>query len=495
MSEMNPNHASRPFPRLAGAVLFAAAIAAAPRAQLPVNFVEKAVASKAVFNEATSMAHADDGRIFVSERNGNIKVIKGDDAVLVHKVATTTDREQGLLKIQVHPGFAAKSFIYAFYLTADKNHHNITRIAIDKDNAVVKVDDIIRLPNLENEGRHNGGGIVFGKDGFLYVSRGNDELGGASNPAGLWTSQKGKVLRFTEDGLPAPGNPHYASGATAEEKSVWARGFRNPWTMSADPISGRILVGDVGDGTESIEDVTSPDPAKDYWYGYGVGGGDGVGTAGGKAIDPIYYHPTGGQGECAIVAEVPYNAAVASNWPAEYKNRIYTADYCGKTIRSVPLNNPAGSINMHTVGNGMVQFYQNSPTKVFLSLGMDGNLYYVSYGTAGKAMMIAYNGPVSTVDPAANSISVRNFVFRMGRSADVEFTVNGTLSLRDAGKAEFSVMGPDGKVRFRNSVHMRGNALRAEGFRPSAAGLYVCKLAWNGDGAERQAYGRLVVLP
>jgi glucose/arabinose dehydrogenase len=477
-----------------GAALIAASLAGRAIAQLPANFVEKTIASKAVFNEATSIVQADDGRIFVSERGGNIKVIKGDDAVVVHKVATTIDREQGLLKIQVHPGFASKSFIYAYYMTADMNHHNITRIQVDANSAVVKVDDLIRLPNLENAGRHNGSGMVFGKDGFLYVSRGNDELGGGNNPAGLWTSQKGKVLRFTEDGQPAPGNPHYATGATPEEKSIWARGFRNPWTMAMDPISGRILVGDVGDGTESIEDVTAPSAAKDYWYGYGVGGGDGVGTAGGKAIDPIYYHPTGGQSECAIVAEVPYNAAVASNWPAEYKGRIYTADYCGNTIRSVPLDNPATPINMHTAGNGMVQFYQNSQKKVCLSLGIDGNLYYVSYANNGKALQISYNGPASNVDPS-NSLAVRNFVFRLGRSSDVEFTLNGTTSLRDAGKAEFAILGSDGREQFRKTLDMRGNAFRAEGFRPMAAGLYVCKLSWKSEGADRQAFGRLVVLP
>jgi hypothetical protein len=476
------------------AALLAALLSGAALAQLPANFVEKTFAAKATFAEATSMAHADDGRIFVGERGGKIKVIVGDDAVLVHTVATNIDREQGLLKIQVHPGFAAKSYIYAFYLTADKNHHNIARIQIDKDNKVVKAEDLIRLPVLENQGRHNGGGIVVGKDGFIYVSRGNDELGGAGNPAASWTSQKGKVLRFTADGQPAPGNPHYATGATPEEKSVWARGFRNPWTMSTDLISGRILVGDVGDGTESIEDVTAPDAGKDYWYGYGVGGGDGVGTGGGKAIDPIYYHPTGGQSECAIVAELPYNAAVASNWPSEHKNRIYTADYCGNTIRSVPLSNPGTPVNLHTAGNGMLAFQANSKKKVFLSLGIDGNIYYVEYANAGKAVQISYNGPTSALTPETN-IAVRNFVFRLGRSADVEFSLDGNVSLRHAGQARFSILGSDGKELYRKTVDMHGNAFRAEGFRPTAAGLYVCRLDWKSEGAARQALGRLVVLP
>ncbi|HKP98022.1 MAG TPA: PQQ-dependent sugar dehydrogenase [Fibrobacteria bacterium] len=476
--------------RAIGGMLAAAALSAA---QPPAHFTEKVLAANATFTEATSMAHADDGRIFVSERGGNIKVIKGADAPVIYKVNTTVKREQGLLKIQVHPGFAAKSWVYAYYTTADNHHHNVSRIGLDKDNNVVKVDTVIKLPALENQGRHNGSGMVFGKDGFLYVSRGQDELGGASDPAALWTSQKGKILRFTEDGQPAPGNPHYAGG-TAEEKSVWARGFRNPWTMAMDPVSGRILVGDVGDGTEEIDDVTRPDPAKDHWYGYGYGGGDGVGAAGGKAIEPIYFHPTGGAGECAIVAEVPYNAAVASNWPAEYKDRIYVADYCGGAIRSVPLANPAAPVNLQAAGNGTV-FYPDSPTKVGLSLGIDGNLYYAAYGSNKKAYVIAYNGPTGLRARAAARLTVRQAAFRMGTAADVPFTLDGDASLRDGGKAEFSVQGADGRVAFRQELEMRGDSFRARGFRPTAAGLYACRLSWKEEGAERRAYGRLIVLP
>lgn len=481
--------------RMAGAFALAALAPAGLRAQLPANFEEKIIAANATFTEATSMAHADDGRIFVSERAGSIRVIKGADAPVIYKVETTINREQGLLKIQVHPGFASKSWIYAYYMTADYNHHNISRIQLDKDNNVVKVDTVIKLPVLENQGRHNGSGMVFGKDGFLYVARGQDELGGAANPAALWTSQKGKILRFTEDGQPAPGNPHYATASTFEEKSIWARGFRNPWTMAMDPISGRILEGDVGDGTEEINDVTHPDPAKDYWYGYGSGGGDGVGAGRGQAIDPIYYHPTGGAGECAIVAEVPFNADVTSTWPAEYKNRIYVADYCGGTIRSVPLNNPSTPVNLQAPGNGTLEFYKGSSQKVGLSLGIDGNLYYAAYGGNKKAYMITYTGPVGLRDPAANSLTVRNFVLSMGRNADVKFTLNGDVSLRSGGRAEFTVSTADGREVFRQELDMMGNSFRARGFRPAAAGLYACKLRWKSGGADRLALGRLVVLP
>jgi glucose/arabinose dehydrogenase len=481
-----------------------ASLAGTSWGQLPSGFAEKVIASKATFTEATSMAHADDGRIFVTERGGNVKLIKGDDAVVVYKVSTTTDREQGLLKCQVHPDFAQKSWLYLYYMTADNNHHNITRLKLDQNSAVTGVDTVIKLPVLENMGRHNGSGMVFGKDGFLYVSRGQDELSGAANPAALWTSQKGKVLRFTDEGLPAPGNPHYnTAGASEGEKTVWARGFRNPWTLAYDPYSGRILEGDVGDGTEEINDVTQPDVAKDSWYGYGVGGGDGV-NAGGKnnTIDPIYYHGTGAQGECAIVAEVPYSASRPSNWPAEYKDKIYIADYCGTAIKMVPLKNPAAPTDINNVASsGMKVFYPDSRIKVGLYVGIDGNLYYVNYGPNDKAYMIYNTAPTSLKNAATHSLNAQDAVLKMGGSSELRFTVMGEGPVGEtdkdgtAGIAEFSILGADGKTRFSQTVAIRGGAFLAQGFKPETAGIFICKLSWKTGGADRQALGRLAVLP
>jgi hypothetical protein len=83
----------------------------------------------------------------------------------------------------------------------------------------------------------------------------------------------------------------------------------------------------------------------------------------------------------------------------------------------------------------------------------------------------------------------------MGVAGDVKFTMNGDISLRDGGKADFSILGADGRVLFQQPLRMVGSSFEARGFSPSAAGLYVCRLGWNVDGVERQALGRLVVLP
>ncbi len=464
--------------------------------QLPAGFTQVDIAPTATFLEPTSMAFGNEGSVFISERAGNVKVIQGNTAVIVYHVNTTINREQGLLKIQVHPRFNQNGWLYLYYMTADYNHHNVGRITLDASYNVTRVDTLIQLPALENLGRHNGSGLVFGNDGYLYVSRGQDELTGAANPAALWTSQKGKILRFTELGLPAPGNPHYSTpGASVAEQSIWARGFRNPWTLAIDPISGRILEGDVGDTHEEINDVTNPDPAKGYWYGYGVGGGDGPNPTGlGNTVDPLYWHGTGVNGECAVVSEVPYNAAFPSPWPAQYKDRIYVSDYCGNLIRSMPLNPPAvHTADMNVAASGMQVFGSSTTTKVGLYLGLDGDLYYAGFvlGQNLHAYKIHYTPTAITPAPRLSLSGL----FRVGLNSEMKFALQGEFLPRDLGQATFTVAGPDGRILFRQTPAVDGKNLRIDGFRPGRAGIFLCRLHWTSGGEEHSVHGLITVLP
>lgn len=468
----------------------ASALAQAIPAQLPWGFAEKDIAPKAAFKEATGMAFTHDGRILISERGGDVKLVSGENASVIYRANTTTEREQGLLKILAHPDFAAKRWLYLYHTTSDYKSHLLTRLTLDSAFAVKRVDTLVRLPALENAGRHNGAGMVFGKDGYLYLGRGQDELTGGSNPAPWWNSVKGKILRYTEDGKPAPGNPHYsAAGVSEGEKSIWARGFRNPWSMAVDRISGRIFVGDVGDGTEELNEVTAPDPGKDHWYGYGSG--DGVGAGGGKAIDPLYYHGTGAKGECAIVGEVPYNAAIASNWPASYKNRIYVADYCASVIRSVPLA-AQGSRNLHDLGYGMEIFHLTAGKMVGLFLGPDGNLYYVNYGNAGKAVMIHYRETTGLARGVSERISPETVFLRANDPRRIRFRMAGGAP--EGGAVELIVRGIDGAVHMRRAVSSVPGGFEADGLGALPAGIYVA--AFRGTGTETLlTAARLTVLP
>ena len=466
--------------------------------QWPANFVQQDISPNSTYLEPTSMAFGNEGSVFISERAGNIKVIEGNTARTVYTVSTTTNREQGLLKIQVHPRFNQTGWLYLYYITADYNHHNLGRLTLDSNNNVTRVDTLVRLPALENTGRHNGGGLVFGNDGLLYLGRGNDELGGATNPAGLWTSMKGKILRFTENGLPAPGNPHYnTGGASVGEQSIWARGFRNPWTMGVDRISGRLFVGDVGDAFEEMNDVTAPTASEDYWYGYGVGGRDGLNPTGlSNTIDPLYLHNTGANGECAIVSTVPYHANVVSNWPAQYKDRLYFSDYCRTMIRSVPLNPPATHTeDVNIVASGSVNFGSTPSTTVGLYLAPDGDLYFAGFalGQNLRAYRIHYNIP-NAIAPQSHRLNFSGS-YRVGNNSGISLSLPYGYSLRDGESVRLIVTDQRGKTVYQRNPTTEGGKLRLEGFNPGRPGVFFCRLSWTAGGKAQRAKGLITVWP
>ena len=92
---------------------------------------------------------------------------------------------------------------------------------------------------------HQGGDLQFGPDGYLYISVG-DHL--QSQNAQQLNSYNGKILRITRDGAAPTDNPFY-DGAGPNLDAIWARGLRNPFRFTIDQPTGRVIIGDVGEGT------------------------------------------------------------------------------------------------------------------------------------------------------------------------------------------------------------------------------------------------------
>lgn len=447
-----------------------------PFAQLPSGFTKTTVAPAGSVKNGTSLAHAPDGRIFAAEIGGTVKVIKGGAVRSIHTVSTNTEREQGLLKIEIHPRFAENGWLYLYYLTSTKHHHNIDRIALDKDSKVLESRTLVELVPLTNQGRHNGSGMAFGKDGFLYVGRGEDEQ---DFWASQWATARGKILRFTEDGKPAPGNPHAGQG-TAEEQSIWSRGHRNPWALTMDPLSGRIFEGEVGASHEEINDITRPDAAKDYWYGWG-GGGDGP-NQGANTIKPFFSYSTGSLG-CAITGVAAYNAA-GSTWPEKWRNRIYFVDWCSSFIRGVDIANPgAGSEYFLTSG---------APRAMGLTVGVDGGLYWLDHN-GGSLNRISDKAIPSGI--GADASRARSAVARMAR-------VGGSLSLDlgsggsgFSGKARLTLYDGHGKSLGTRSIAVMNSRAIVSQHETSAPGILNYRVEWREEGMQRASIGRILILP
>ena len=351
-------------------------------AQLPTGFVVNKLTGNTI-NEAVAMGHAEDGRIFIAERSGNLKVYKNGIVSTVHTVATTTAVEQGLLGLALHHDFSTNGQCYLYYTNTASTLHYLDMIVIDATNAVTSVTRIMQFDPIMN-GFHNGGAMLFKHD-HLYIC-----IGESNEPAqaALLDTYRGKVLRLLDDGQPAPGNPYYDEvGASRQKRSLWAIGMRNPWYMSMDPVSEKLYVINVGGNYEEINDVTAPDPTKNYHYGWAGSAQSGPDQPN-TTIYPTYTYGHAGWG-CAITSGVAFNPTGVTDYPLAYKNRFYFTDWCSGWLRSFDLSNPAATYQEFSAADfGNV---------LGLSLGIDGNIYYFKYGTNGSLNRLEYTLPAVPV--------------------------------------------------------------------------------------------------
>jgi quinoprotein glucose dehydrogenase len=219
------------------------------------------------FKRPIVLTHAGDGtnRVFVCSQLGSIHVFPNDQNVaesqvfmdLSHKVVyKDKENEEGLLGMAFHPKFKENGQFFLYYNTTDAPHTCvISRFRVSPSNPnqgdPKSEQEILRIP--QPYWNHNGGTIVFGPDGYLYVGLGDG--GSAKDPHGngqKMTTLLGKILRIDVDrhdpgkayAIPKD-NPFASPGDNALDE-IWASGVRNIWRMSFDRETGRLWAADVG---------------------------------------------------------------------------------------------------------------------------------------------------------------------------------------------------------------------------------------------------------
>jgi glucose/sorbosone dehydrogenase len=148
-------------------------------AALPTGFTEAQVA--AGLSNPTAMQFAPEGRLFICEQGGRLRVVK-DGALLPAPFLTVTvssTGERGLLGVAFDPAFAANHFVYVYYTaTTPAVHNRISRFTANGEVAVAGSETVIlELDNLSSATNHNGGALAFGADGKLYAAVGENANG------------------------------------------------------------------------------------------------------------------------------------------------------------------------------------------------------------------------------------------------------------------------------------------------------------------------------
>jgi glucose/arabinose dehydrogenase len=405
---------------------------AARAASLPTGFTETLIAQG--LTNPTAMNFAPDGRLFVCQQGGALRVI--ENGVLLPTpfvtISVNASGERGLLGVAFHPNFLTSDpYVYVYYTTSTAPIHNrVSRFTANGNVAVPGSEVVIvDLDNLSSATNHNGGAIDFGADGKLYIAVGDNANG---NNAKSLSNRLGKMLRLEPDGSIPSDNPATfpgISGSTSgANRAIWAVGLRNPFTFALDPGgSPAVLINDVGEA--SREEINVGDGGLNF--GWPDTEGDFDPNAFPAFTRPRYAYSSAANPECAITGGTFYSSVVgrlrssvvpgSPTFPPEYHGTYFFADFCAGWIKRIDPTHVLTYPGMTTP----IDFASGISNPVDLKVGPDTNLYYLARGN-GRVYRVQYTGGA----PAASD--PQNVTVAAGQNATfaVEASGDGPLSFQ-----------------------------------------------------------------
>lgn len=365
------------------------------------GFVFEAMAQPAVslvpfttVDKPVDIAHAGDGRLFVVDQDGEIRVVQSDGSVepvpfLDIRSRVKSGGERGLLGLAFHPDYASNGTFFVNY-TRDPNplvsgeagegDTQISRFSRIGGFASNVADPASELPILEIAqpfSNHNAGDLAFGPDGYLWIAMGDGGAGGDPINAGQNPSTLlGKMLRIDVDGgspyaIPTD-NPFVGAGPPLDE--IWAFGLRNPFRFSFDRLTGDLWIADVGQGAWEEVDFEPAGTLGGRNYGWRCYEGPApYNTTGCGPISnytfPIHAYNHGG-GRCSITGGFVYRGA---SFAALLGGHYFFADFCSGDLYSLTPSGCPGEFTLQTHGSLL-----SSPST--FGEGANGELYVASLG-------------------------------------------------------------------------------------------------------------------
>ncbi len=210
-----------------------------------------------------------DSRAFVVEQRGLISVFDNDinteSKTVYLDIRDRVDdgsNEMGLLGLAFHPNFSQNGYFYVNYTTGQPRRTVIARFEQADESAADPSSEVRLLEVRQPFGNHNGGGIAFGPDGFLYIGLGDGGAGGDPNEDGQDpTTLLGSILRIDVNNVTdsrtysIPEDNPFVGNENNYREEIYAYGLRNPWRFSFDNETNELWVGDVGQNAYEEVDI------------------------------------------------------------------------------------------------------------------------------------------------------------------------------------------------------------------------------------------------
>lgn len=299
------------------------------------------------FSSAVSIVHPpNDSRLFIVQKTGAIRILNANGTTNATNFLTVSGlsggSEQGLLGLAFHPNYATNGIFFINYTNA-AGDSVIAKYTVSANPQVANPTGTTLLTIDQPSSNHNGGSLVFGPDGYLYIGMGDGGGSGdingyaqnltvdASNPSRIYL---GKMLRIDVDsaspyGIP-PTNPFVGQ---AGKEEIWAYGLRNPWKYSFSKLNGDLWIADVGQNAiEEINKIGNPLPNTGLNFGWRCYEGNAnYNTTGcppfSSTVAPVtqYNHSAA---RCSITGGYFYSGTMYPN----FANKYFFGDYCSGEI-------------------------------------------------------------------------------------------------------------------------------------------------------------------
>lgn len=320
---------------------------------------------------------ADPSRLVVVQQNGIVRLL--NDGVLREEpfldirtlVSDVSDQGRGLLSLAFDPQFDHTRHLFVSY--TDRNEDSqIDRFTVDMNGD--RVDPASRTSVISIDqpiGDHNGGHILFGPDGHLYVALGDGGSGETRGNAQDVTSLVGSILRLDVGTLPytIPANNPFHQQPPARPE-IWAFGLRNPWRWSFDDETGDAYIADVGEHDWEEINVVPWQDGGGYNFGWSIVEGahcfkDPACSNTGLVMPTVEYSHDEG---CGVIGGFVYRGESIP----ELRGHYLYADFCQSGVRSFQLvDNQVTAARDWTIGSdgevvNVVSFGQDAAGEVYL---------------------------------------------------------------------------------------------------------------------------------
>ncbi|MEO0661551.1 MAG: PQQ-dependent sugar dehydrogenase, partial [Planctomycetota bacterium] len=388
-----------------------------------------------------------DDQAYVATKQGRIWVFRNGTYLSTPFLAIQSivqdAGEGGMVGFTFDPDFQNNGAFYVAYGLEGTTFGDVvvaryTTLPGTDDVADPNSEEILFGPSPQFAGQHKSGDLEFGPDGMLYFAYGDSDPARIDLPSQDLSDPRGKILRFDVSAAPyIPADNPYV-GTPGANPYIWATGFRNPWRIDLDPLTGDLYVADVG--TSRWEEVTR--------FPAGIGGGNGgwpcvegdectPGITGCVCPSPAYTPPIAQRAHsapdsfCSITGGVVYRGSAIPGLQGQY---LYT-DFCTGTIRGIR----GPDLALVDVDHTAQLSPGGQPVRFVADIGRDndGEIWFVQHYSAEVWRIVPRSGFESYCPANANSTGAGAVITASG-SASIG-AANLTLQVTDLPPNQFGL--------------------------------------------------------